>query len=427
MEPHRSSSNTISKAASMPDKLQALISWLESNGGNSISGSIRADATSYGGRGLFANGSIDKGKQLIKISHQCLMNFSTVMAHITSWRSDGHVVNKAKLAHSRGEGDSITTLYARMDIAQLQSLSSFQIVTMFIYLENQRGSKSWWFPFIDSLPPMTDFQQSPLVWKLHDDARVKSLPRSTSIHCDKMFDRFNRDYTTVQSFVHGLEIDREVYLWTWFCVNSRCLYMEIPEGHDKDDNFTLAPYVDLINHSPREQCILKIDHTGFHVLTSTTYSENEELYLSYGPHSNEFLLCEYGFMLDINPWNDVDITSKITPMLDNIQVDFLKSKGYYGDYTMTFEDISFRIEVALAVIIEDDNKMEQNRRLNALLNGISDGSYYKRHSSKILLALFEALEQELDDSITRCKDETVKSLYTQQLRIVEHQMLQLIQ
>lgn len=410
----------------MPDKLQALTNWLDSNGGNTIAGSVRADVTSYGGRGLFANGSIEKGTQLIKISHQCLMNFSTVMAHITSWRGDGHVVNKSRLPRCHGEGDSITTLYAKMDIARLQSLSSFQIVTMFIYLESKRGTKSWWFPFIDSLPPMTDFDQSPLVWKLHDDHRLKSLPRSTSIHCDKMLERFSRDYTTVQSFVDGLDIDRELYLWTWFCVNSRCLYMEIDEGHDKDDNFTLAPFVDLINHSPRDQCVLKIDHTGFHVLTSTSYAEDDELYLSYGPHSNEFLLCEYGFMLDTNPWNDVDVTSKITPMLDSTQVEFLKSKGYYGDYTMTFEDISFRIEVALAVIIEDDSRMEQNRRLNALLNGVSDGSYYKRRSNTILLALLEALEQELEDSIARCKDETVKALYTHQLRIVQHQILQLI-
>ncbi|KAM9886540.1 hypothetical protein OXX79_014123, partial [Metschnikowia pulcherrima] len=79
--------------------------------------------------------------------------------------------------------------------------------------------------------------------------------------------------------------------------------MEVPQAKDAVDNFTMAPYVDFLNHSSEDQCGIKIDALGFQVFTSTSYKPGDELYFSYGPHSNEFLLCEYGFTLGQNKWN----------------------------------------------------------------------------------------------------------------------------
>ena len=54
------------------------------------------------------------------------------------------------------------------------------------------------------------------------------------------------------------------------------------------DNFTMAPYVDFMNHSCDDHCTLKIDGKGFQVRTTSQYNTGDQVYLSYGPHSNDF-------------------------------------------------------------------------------------------------------------------------------------------
>jgi hypothetical protein len=405
------------------EKIKDLTNWLlQENTNCSICNLVSVEPTYYGGRGLFSTDKIKPKQRLIKISHPYLLNFTNILAHITSW-GEGEVYNKMKLPEFPKKVDQVTVLYSQMDLNALLKLTSFQIVCLYICLELKRGENSWWVPFWNSLPPLSDFESSPLTWKLSGKSG-KSLPRSTQRHCDKMYTRFMTDFAIVTELIKSLNTDmvitQEEFHWAWFCVNSRCLYMEIPESHSKADNFTMAPFVDLINHSPNEQCILKIDHSGFHVLTSTDYESNHEIYLSYGPHSNEFLLCEYGFMLTENPWNDVDLTDEVLSVLDRSQRDFLESKGYLGDYTMNRDDVSFRIEVALAVSLEQDGSLDENRRLKAFINGISDGKYYKRKSNEILMSILENLRDEHEGKLNG--DEVVDALYKQQISIISHQL-----
>lgn len=403
-------------------ELDELMGWLLSEGTNcSISDSIHVAATSYGGRGLFSKDDIRPKQRLIKISHQYLLNFTNILAHITSW-GHGQVYNKMRLPEFARHTDDVTECYAQLELKTLLKMTSFQIVSMYICLERHRGDRSWWRPFWNCLPPVSDFESSPLTWRINGKS-TKTLPRSTQRHCDKMYHRFMEDFTTVTEILRDTELSiaRDDFLWAWFCVNSRCLYMEIPESHDKHGNFTMAPFVDLINHSINEQCVLQIDHSGFHVLTSTSYAKDKEVYLSYGPHSNEFLLCEYGFMLPENPWNDVDITDEILTLLDDQQKDFLSSMGYLGDYTMNDDDVSFRIEVALAVSLEREGSLSENRRLKALINGITDGSYYRRKSNEILYTILEDLKEEYEQ-LKEQGDDIIRDLYSQQLKIISDQL-----
>ncbi|KAI3405810.2 hypothetical protein KGF56_001417 [Candida oxycetoniae] len=74
----------------------------------------------------------------------------------------------------------------------------------------------------------------------------------------------------------------------------------MPLVYDKSDNFTMAPYIDFINHSCDDHCTLKIDGKGFQITTTTELTTEDQLYLSYGSHSNGFLLTEYGFTMAKN-------------------------------------------------------------------------------------------------------------------------------
>lgn len=391
------------------EKLEALLQWLlNDHTKSSISEKIQVQEAEGSGRGIYAKEVINAHTPIMKIDHSYLLNFTTIVANILSWNPASSPLPET-YRHIKvpplGKESQVTNFYKSVNLEELTNLSSFQIMALFLVLEKSRGTDSWWDPFIKMLPPIDDFLTSPFIWKIQGkDDLVSHLPRSTRKHATEMAKKFNNDYTTVRKLLekHNAPdslVDHDEFLLNWMCINSRCLYMEMPQKKSIADNFTMAPYVDFINHSSTDQCVLKIDRTGFSVITSNKYNAGEELYLSYGPHSNEFLLCEYGFYLPNNEWNDLDISKEVIDLLNEDQIEYLKKNQYFGDYTINNENVSFRTEVALAVSQEQDN-LQLNRRLNALINGVSDGSFYKRRSNLILLNILRKLKAEFEEYIT---------------------------
>lgn len=254
---------------------------------------------------------------------------------------------------------------------------------------------------------MSDFDLVPLVWHVLQVPEhlklIDLLPPSTREHTNKIIKRFEGDYQVVNELVKGrkedsvVELPLSLFLWSWMCINSRCLYMDMPQMKSNADNFTMAPYVDFLNHSSDDQCSLKIDNIGFQVYAGQLYKPGEQLFLSYGPHSNEFLLSEYGFMLNENKWNDLNITLAIESLFNPKQRQYLEDLNYLGDYTVNIESgPSFRTEVALATLQE--NSPAASRKLQALVNGVTDGSVYEANS-KILLS--EILQQIVNENSSK--------------------------
>ncbi|KAG7697755.1 hypothetical protein KL933_002805 [Ogataea haglerorum] len=248
----------------------------------------------------------------------------------------------------------------------------------------------------------------PMIWALQNDPLFDLLPISIKEHSKTQQEKFLTDYRAVQEFLcdAGLDcanlVSQDDFLWAWTCCNSRCLYMELPQVLEKqlEDNFTLVPFVDFINHAPEDHCSVSMSPTkGFQVTSgSRPYNGGDQLFFNYGAHSDEFLLCEYGFMLPArcNPWNNIDITPYILALLKAEQSEFLKETGYYGEYTLTSDEVSFRTEIALATLQEKDL-----RKIHAMVNGLSDGAAYKKNSdllvrkilSKILSTSIEQQEK----------------------------------
>lgn len=419
--------------SSNEEKLSALLQWLLNDPTKSnISDKIQVQEAQESGRGIYATEDLNAHTPIMKIDHSYLLNFTTIVANILSWNPASSPLPDT-YRHIKvpplGKESQVTNFYKSLNIEELTNLSSFQIMSMFLVLEKSRGTDSWWDPFIKMLPPIDDFLTSPFLWIVQGkDELVSHLPRSTRKHATEMAKKFNNDYTAVQKLLARHNVpsslaSHDEFLLNWMCINSRCLYMEMPQKKSTADNFTMAPYVDFINHSSTDQCVLKIDRSGFSVITSNKYKSGEELYLSYGPHSNEFLLCEYGFYLLNNEWNDLDITKEVIELLNEDQIEYLQENHYYGDYTINNENVSFRTEVALAVSQERDN-LRVNKRLNALINGISDGSFYKRRSNLILLNILRKLKiqfeeylhfEESDDSNLK----VIGILYRERVELIE--------
>lgn len=388
-------------------RIAALLQWINHSANSYISPKIQVKHTAGSGRGLYTQSAVAANEKIVRILPLLLLNFTTATVHITSYNGEISLTDPHfhQIEAPPPVRDSVGEFYATLLLAQIELLLSFQLLSMFLVLERSRGVSSYWKPFIDMLPELSELDLAPVVWSVLDvadcDVLWHTLPRSARKHSELVVARFNRDYATVAEFVgpSGPKITKHDFLWAWMCINSRCLYMEMPQGKDSSDNFTMAPYVDFLNHLNNDQCGIKIDAAGFHVVTSCTYKAGEELYFSYGPHSNEFLLCEYGFTLPVNTWNYVDVSDMIIPLLRPPHVDFLKHSGYYGEYTVNGTGMSFRTEVALATL-QEPNPAE-SRRIRAFVDGVSDGLVYSHKLKVLLTKIMEKLVGDCDRKLAQ--------------------------
>ncbi|QPG75053.1 hypothetical protein FOA43_002393 [Brettanomyces nanus] len=277
----------------------------------------------------------------------------------------------------------------------------------------------------------------PLTWMFSDHGSrfVEMLPSTTAKYVKSQHRQFLCDYSKVVEFIHlyktKLKITRSEFLWAWLACNTRCLYMELPNflHCNVKENFTLVPYVDFLNHTLEDHCTISINSQCFSVTTAKShYGKSEQLFFSYGAHSDKILLCDYGFMLPYgqNRWNDLDISSIILKLLKPHQKLFLQNENYYGDYTITKDSLSFRTEIALATLQEKDNTFIQlglskqfkcPERLRKLIDGYSDGNYYKNRSEQLMEKIRRKIKdyyqkqlmvaKQMDSSITT--DKVIKS------------------
>ncbi|PIS54136.1 hypothetical protein CJI97_003834 [Candidozyma auris] len=389
-------------------RLNKLLTWINEcvpTAGSApfVSPRITVKNSPDSGRGLYAVDHIRASEKIVTIPHSLLLNYTTVVAHISKFAPFSlQEPYYGKVNVPSTPIDPVTEIYKTFSLDILLRLSSFQLLGLYLVLEKRRGENSFWKPFLDMLPELDELSSAPIVWTIlkHSEAEhlTRMLPRSTRKHTNDVVSRFENDYNRVSDFLgSATHISKEDFLWAWMCINSRCLYMEMPQKSDASDNFTLAPYVDFLNHSGNDECGIKIDAHGFHVLTSTPYKPDSELYFSYGPHSNEFLLCEYGFTLAYNKWNYVDISDLIMPLLRPQQAAFLKESGYYGDYTVNKQGASFRTEVALATLQE--NEPSASRKLKAFVDGVIDGLVYQSKSWRLLGQIMKKLIGDSDKKL----------------------------
>lgn len=154
-------------------------------------------------------------------------------------------------------------------------------------------------------------------------------------------------------------ISQQDFLWGWMCTNSRCVYMDLGYAQHPD-NFTLAPLLDMANHTavPWLECKVRYDVRGGLELLAPSqprperagrqgWRKGDEVCITYGAHANTTLLAEYGFVLpaDLHPddayytgnrYNDVLLDEAIITLLDTQgdvgqwKRELLESEGYWA-------------------------------------------------------------------------------------------------
>ena len=172
--------------------------------------------------------------------------------------------------------------------------------------------------------------------KTHLDSVAKILPE----HASSLNDPHDPTYW---HFVHN-----------WCCVNTRCFYYVAPglkKPSDPNEAMAMCPGMDMFNHTDGPGCKTTYDRSGYSVIADREYKVGEEILLSYGPHNNDVLWAEYGFMLDGNQVDAIRIDKLVLDDLNDKQKDLLAEYGYLGEYWLQMDGTCYTAEIAAKVTV----------------------------------------------------------------------------
>jgi hypothetical protein len=209
----------------------------------------------------------------------------------------------------------------------------------------------------------------PLAW----DARLHPyLPKPALALLRKQQSKFNRDWTAIQQtpLAEATEttppaITRQAYLHFWLLVNTRTFYHETPHTATlpRDDRMVLQPVADLFNHADTG-CAVAFTGAGggFTVTADRPYAAGEEVYICYGKHTNDFLLVEYGFLLETpnqNRWDEVCLDEAVLPSLSGARRELLDEMGFLGNYVLDAGTVCYRTQVAVRLLCVSPGEWER--------------------------------------------------------------------
>ncbi|KAI5801440.1 hypothetical protein DFH27DRAFT_58423 [Peziza echinospora] len=290
-------------------------------------------------------------------------------------------------------------------------------------------------PWQDVWPSYESFREyMPLLW---DTAKQELLPPSALLHLNKQKEKFESDFKKVKEL--GFTVTRDEYAHNWVIVNTRTLFYKPPTYNDvpREDCMCLCPFIDYFNHCD-VGCKVERDAKGFTVTSDREYKAGEQIFVSYGPHNNDFLLCEYGFILDNNRWDEVNIDNYILPRLKPAHQNYLKGEGFLGGYVFDSSTFCFRTQVALRISFILPVPTPTSVRLlrwRQFIEGVDDGAreevgvqevfksiigQIKFRADEVLAELDDLQESEKDITTTSTSlDQTIRSRWEQILGVVE--------
>nr|XP_002188626.4 SET domain-containing protein 4 isoform X1 [Taeniopygia guttata] len=290
------------------------------------------------GRGLMTTKALQAGDLIISLPEKCLLTTGTVLSsclggHIEKWKPP---------------------------VSPLLALCTFLIA------EKHAGQKSPWKPYLDVLPKaytcpaclepdIINLLPKPLQKKAQEQKMlIQELFQSSRAFFSSLQPLFAEDTGNIFNF--------SALQWAWCTVNTRTIYMKHPHRECfslEPDVYALAPYLDLLNHSPNVQVKAGFNEQtrSYEIWTDSQCKKYQEVLICYGPHDNQRLLLEYGFVATDNPHSSVYVSAdtllKYFSPLDKqreAKVSILKDHDFLENLTFGWEGPSWRLLTALKVL-----------------------------------------------------------------------------
>lgn len=240
-------------------------------------------------------------------------------------------------------------------------------------------------PWRAVLPTKDDFQQSmPVMW--HASLQALLPPASATI-LEKQKKKIAVDWAAVSAAFPDLAYDH--YLYNWLLVSTRTFYFTSPKIKNKpkplsrDDCLALIPLADLFNHAD-VGCEVTFSPSGYSISADEDIAAGQEVYISYGHHSNDFLLVEYGFILEENQWDEILLDEIILPLLSDAQKAQLEELAFLGKYVLGQDAVCYRTQVALMLMCMPVGRWERE-----MMHGFGTEEKEQAEADAILLKVMK--------------------------------------
>lgn len=235
------------------------------------------------------------------------------------------------------------------------------------------------------------------------------LPPAAKSLLSKQTQNLERDWASIAPHNQGL-IDKPTYTYTWLIVNTRTFYWsypDLPNAHARlpkrrpkltaDDCYCMCPFIDYFNHSDAG-CDPQLSENGYTVTADRAYAAGEEVFITYGSHTNDFLLTEYGFILPASNKHDaIPLDDLLLPLLEKEQVDALKEDSFYANYTLygkeRDETVCYRTQSVLRLLVLDA------KRYAAFVSGDDDGARDQGRVNRYLAGVLTKYSRKIADII----------------------------
>ncbi|CAB9525785.1 Ribulose-1,5 bisphosphate carboxylase/oxygenase large subunit N-methyltransferase [Seminavis robusta] len=195
-------------------------------------------------------------------------------------------------------------------------------------IHERTSENSFWKPYLGVLPEVDEVNPT-FTWSDEDLNFLNGSPVVAATKSLQM--KLEREYQALFEGEEGLfakfpdrfpkeRFTYDNWLWAFTNLFSRAIRLRsLKQG----ETLAMVPYADLINHSPFSQAYIDARENGdwlfktgdeeVILFADRGYRRMEQIYISYGPKSNAELLLLYGFAVERNPFNSVDVTVSIAP------------------------------------------------------------------------------------------------------------------
>ncbi|KAH7078619.1 hypothetical protein FB567DRAFT_534308 [Paraphoma chrysanthemicola] len=250
-------------------------------------------------------------------------------------------------------------------------------------------------------PTEADFQSTMPFF--YNESLQDLLPQAAANLLRNQRTKLEKDWADLHPHIPA--ISKDLFTYTWLIVNTRTFYWEypdLPNSHPRlprkrtqltaDDCYAMCPFMDYFNHSDIG-CDPQSDSKGYSVTADRDYKAGEEVFVSYGKHSNDFLLAEYGFILESNQNDSIPLDHLLLPLLTKDQVEALKEDGFHGNYTLSPRDpiVCHRTEAVLRLLVLD------HKRYSSFVGGDDDGSKEQGRVDDYLVQILTKYSRQIID------------------------------
>lgn len=206
-----------------------------------------------------------------------------------------------------------------------------------------------------------------------------------------------------------LALPLELFQWAWFAVNTRAVFFQDTEktgGNGPESNMALAPYLDMFNHDAETSVEAGFDQVSrcYEIRTNQKIKKYDQVFINYGPHSNQKLFLEYGFItsnnvhstveFDIRHILDIIPTKKILPQ----QLTLLSQLSRSANLFVSQDGFSWGAQIAFTILTLD------NTQLSTIDSPFQISPCNSHETGNLSTNLVNCLTQELLESLKKANE-----------------------